>query len=535
MTSVSRPLDTVAAPSPAIPRRVSTRRASRLRPQLLAVIGALGFLALWEWTGRAGTFGRTWVPLTDVWDELHVPGRTRLIKRAASATFGRALMGLVVAFPLAVALASLAALVPRVRRAVTNTAVVINSVPWVALGPLLMVTVSRDRAPAVIAGLSVFFPSFVAATAGLGAATHDQEDLCGALGVSRLRRFVHVRLPNAAPGLVLGLKLAVPAALVGAIFGEWFGADRGLGLLLLTSMQQSRPPLLWTVGLICAVTAMVSAGLLGLLEVWVRRRFALSAAEVELAPERARHLGRSLAGWAVAAVVIVGLWDLYVRSSGVSSLLVPAPGEVGRDLVDHPGPYLRNAWVTARFALVGLAGGTAVGTVLAALTWWSHLARGLLTPLVVVARAVPTLALLPVVAGIFGYDDTTIVAIGILISFFPAFVYATKGLRTLPDGTGDLAAALGASRRRVFLTVALPASWREVAVAVRLSAGICVIGAVVAEFMIGRRGLGRLFSDAMGRQNITRGWATALVIVALSMAAFALANRLERAVRSRRG
>jgi NitT/TauT family transport system permease protein len=94
-------------------------------------------------------------------------------------------------------------------------------------------------------------------------------------------------------------------------------------------------------------------------------------------------------------------------------------------------------------------------------------------------------------------------------------------------------AALGAPKRRIFWLVAFPASLREIAVAIRMSAGLCIIGAVVAEFMIGRRGLGRLFSDAMGRQNVTRGWATALVIVAISMAAFAVANRLERAFRER--
>jgi len=81
--------------------------------------------------------------------------------------------------------------------------------------------------------------------------------------------------------------------------------------------------------------------------------------------------------------------------------------------------------------------------------------------------------------------------------------------------------------------VALPSSLRELAVAMRMTAGVCVIAAVVAEFMIGRRGLGRMFANAMGRQDIDRAWAVALVIVALSMVAFAAANRLERLLTSR--
>jgi NitT/TauT family transport system permease protein len=81
--------------------------------------------------------------------------------------------------------------------------------------------------------------------------------------------------------------------------------------------------------------------------------------------------------------------------------------------------------------------------------------------------------------------------------------------------------------------VALPSSLREIGVALRMSAGVCVIGAVVAEFLIGERGLGREFAEAMGRQNINQAWGIALVIVVVSAAAFGVANRLERIIGDR--
>jgi NitT/TauT family transport system permease protein len=62
---------------------------------------------------------------------------------------------------------------------------------------------------------------------------------------------------------------------------------------------------------------------------------------------------------------------------------------------------------------------------------------------------------------------------------------------------------------------------------------VCVIAAVVAEFLIGEHGLGRVFAEAMGRQDINRAWGVALVIVAVSMIAFAAANRAERALTDR--
>jgi sulfonate transport system permease protein len=512
------------------PRRCRPGRLTKLVPPLL---GTAAFVGLWEWTGRAGSFGTSWIPLTEIWDEVGTPGRSEQIETAAEATFGRAFTGLWVGFAAALVLASLAALVPRVRNAVNGASVAINSVPWVALGPLLMIVVSRDRAPAVIAGLAVFFPSFVAATAGLTAATRDQADLLQALGTPAWRRFLLIRLPNATPSLVLGLKLAVPAAIIGAIFGEWFGADTGLGLLLLTSMQNFQPGLLWVVGFLAAGTTMACYGLLALLERWVARRFSLEAGEADTRRPAAGRRWVAVLGWLAFLVGLVACWHLYVVVSGVSPLLMPAPAKVWGAFADRPGLFFSSAFVTLRMAAAGLVLGLAVGVLAAVATWWSAFLRGFLTPVVLVARSVPTLALLPVVAGILGYNGNTILAIAVLLSFFPGFVFTSKGLRTPPQGVSDLGAALGVSRRRFFLLVALPSSLREIGVALRMSAGVCVIGAVVAEFLIGERGLGREFAEAMGRQNINQAWGIALVIVVVSAAAFAVANRLERIIGDR--
>jgi ABC-type nitrate/sulfonate/bicarbonate transport system permease component len=506
-----------------------------LREAVLPVLGIVVFVAAWEVVGRMGTFGKTFIPLSDLPAEWAKPGRSTLIERAASLTFGRAATGLAVGFVAAVVIAGFASLVPRVRATVNASAVALNSVPWVALGPLLMIVVSRDRAPSVIAGLAAFFPSFVCASTGFSSLSRDQEDLTDALGVSSWRRFRYVRLPNALPSLVLGLKLAVPSAMIGAIFGEWFGTGNGLGMLLLTSMQNFRPALLWTVGLLAAAVTLVGYGFLSLLESWIARRFSLPAPEVSAIPAAGGRWWVRVLGWGGFFVVAIVAWQLYVEASGVSPLLVSTPARVWADLVENPGLYLENALVTVKLGAIGLALGMVAGTLLAIVCWWFAFLRGLLTPVVLVARAVPTLALLPVVAGVLGYNDRSIIAISVLISFFPAFVFGARGLNALPDGTADLLTALGTPRRRVFWLLAFPASLRDVAVALRMSAGICIISAVAAEFLIGERGLGRFFADAMGRQNIDRAWAVALVIVLLSVAAFSLVSSFERALSRRLG
>jgi sulfonate transport system permease protein len=511
------------------------RDRSRVSALTLGVVGAAAFVAAWELTGRAGTFGRTWVPLSDILTELADPDRRPLLERAARATFGRAALGLAVGFGSAALAASLASMVPAVRSMVGRVAVSLNATPWIALGPLLMVTVSRDTAPAVIAGLAVFFPAFTSIATGLNATRRESLDLFASLGARPARSFALLRVPGALPMLVVALKLAAPAALVGAIFGEWFGADRGLGLLLLMSMQNFVVAQLWAVAFLCAGVAIALYVLFSVLEVLARRRFGGSVVDETAAAAATASGGggrvRSLVAWVGLAAGGLAVWQGYVASTGISALLVPSPADVLDAVAADPGGLAGDALATLRLASTGLVVGTAIGAVLATVAWWSPLLRGLLTPFVLVAHSVPTLALLPVIAGLFGYNDRSLVAITVLISFFPGFVFTDAGLRAAP--ASDLMLALGAGRARQFAVVTLPASLPHVAVALRISAGLCVIAAVVAQFMLGRDGLGLRFSLANARTDIALAWGVALVIVALSMAAFAVAMRAERLVHRR--
>ena len=188
------------------------RDGTRVSAVALGVVGAAAFVAVWELTGRAGTFGRTWVPLSDILTELADPDRRPLLERSARATFGRAALGLAVGFGSAALAASLASTVPAVRSMVGRIAVSLNAIPWIALGPLLMVTVSRDTAPAVIAGLAVFFPAFTSIATGLNATRRESLDLfasraCALPGPSPCCG-CRARLPM----LLVALKLAAPAA-----------------------------------------------------------------------------------------------------------------------------------------------------------------------------------------------------------------------------------------------------------------------------------------------------------------------------------
>jgi NitT/TauT family transport system permease protein len=101
-------------------------------------------------------------------------------------------------------------------------------------------------------------------------------------------------------------------------------------------------------------------------------------------------------------------------------------------------------------------------------------------------------------------------------------------MRATPPGADGVFDALGSSRGTRLLRLALPSAVPNLLVAIRIAAANSILAALIAEYLIGTVGLGRLFADAQSQSLTPRAWAASLVATALSVAAYALARRLER-------
>ena len=231
--------------------------------------------------------------------------------------------------------------------------------------------------------------------------------------------------------------------------------------------------------------------------------------------------------WGVILLVVI--WHGYVTLLSINRIVMPSPGEVFGELITNTGRYVDPALSTSIVAGVGLVGGMLMGATLASLSWFARTLSGLLTPLAVIIRSVPIVAMIPVLARVFGYEQRTILVITIAISFFPTFVFVTSGLRASPPGSEDVFATLGARRTTLFRWLALPSAVPNGLIAFRLSAADCVLGALVAEFLMGTQGLGHVFQDTIGDLDTLTAWSAALVATVMSVMFFLLAKRVERA------
>lgn len=190
-----------------------------------------------------------------------------LLVRQTAITMSEALGG----FVLGSATAYLAAIVfissDTLRRAFYPYAVALKSTPIIALAPLLIIWFGNGLfSKVVMAALIAFFPVLVNAVDGLTAVGTETMDLMRSLSASQWQVLIKVRIPNSAPALLSGLKVASSLAVVGAVIGEFTGATEGIGYLINVSSYYLEIPLMFAGVIMIGLAGVMFFGALTLVE-----------------------------------------------------------------------------------------------------------------------------------------------------------------------------------------------------------------------------------------------------------------------------
>ena len=232
-------------------------------------------------------------------------------------------------------------------------------------------------------------------------------------------------------------------------------------------------------------------------------------------------------------LLLLAAWQAWVTATGFNSIVMPSPRMVFDDLAGNPMAYLAPALATLLVAFVGAACGFAVGVAMALASWMSPVLGGLLLPLGIIFSSIPVVCLIPILARVLGYGEQTVGAIVAVLTFFPAFVYTSGGLRATPPMTSELFSVYGARRVTVLLRLALPAAAPNMMIALRISAAQSIIAAMIGEFLMGATGLGHMFVVTHQNLQMDRAVGAALVVAAISASSYGLTAIAEARVRAR--
>jgi ABC-type nitrate/sulfonate/bicarbonate transport system permease component len=156
---------------------------------------------------------------------------------------------------IAVALAMLILLVPLIEKPMVQLSMVSYCLPIVAIGPVLAVSFSGEQPKAILAGMAVFFTTLIGMLVGLRSADETSLDVIRAFGGGKYQMLVKVRLKASLPSLFAALRIAAPAAVLGAIIGEYLGGDNGLGVAMINSEQSLDIARTWGIALVATALA----------------------------------------------------------------------------------------------------------------------------------------------------------------------------------------------------------------------------------------------------------------------------------------
>jgi NitT/TauT family transport system permease protein len=232
--------------SEAAARAHSARRWSRVAADVAQPVAALVvFVLLWELICRAFNVPAYLVPAPSaIWvDTSKLIGQVSIHTLATTQT---TLLGffasLVVSLPLAILLTAS----PVIANSIYPLLVLTQSIPKVALAPILVVIFGSNELPRVVVTFLVaFFPLVLSIAAGISSVPPELIELGRACKASRWRELWRIRLPYAVPFVFSGLKAAITLSVVGAVVGEFVNADKGLGYLIVTSTAFFQVPLAW--------------------------------------------------------------------------------------------------------------------------------------------------------------------------------------------------------------------------------------------------------------------------------------------------
>ena len=241
---------------------------------LLVPVGMVALVGIWSLVARLGGYSTYLLPSPgEVWARFLKVAADGTLWYHTSVTVLEIMGGLALGIISATLLGYLLAKSPLIERFVSPYIVASQSVPIVALAPLLIVWFGFGLLSKVlVSALTVFFPVLITTIVGLRSVEEDLMDLMRSLQASRWQIFRYLEVPSALPVLLGGLKVGVTLSVIGAVVGEFAQSDRGLGFLVnLANRGLFDTPLMFVALFVLMTIALILYGAVVLIEAIVLR------------------------------------------------------------------------------------------------------------------------------------------------------------------------------------------------------------------------------------------------------------------------
>jgi NitT/TauT family transport system permease protein len=235
-------------------------------------------------------------------------------------------------------------------------------------------------------------------------------------------------------------------------------------------------------------------------------------------------------------VIVLVLWEIAPRAGWVNPMLTSSPSAVWRTFTGFwaDGTLWQHIAATLISTVIGFGGSMLIGTAVAVALWFFPLVHRVVDPFLVVANALPKIALVPIFYIWLG-DVASIYAVAITVSVFITVLMLITGFKAIEADKITLLRLYRATPWQIMTKVVLPGSVPTMIATLKVNAGLALVGVVVGEFQSAKAGLGYLiiYGSQIFQMNLVM---TSIVLLGIiSALIFAAIQMLEVVIRHRRG
>ena len=224
----------------------------------------------------------------------------------------------------------------------------------------------------------------------------------------------------------------------------------------------------------------------------------------------------------LALLGFVLVWEIAPRAHWVNPMLTSYPSAIWPAFVEMVGAednnILFHTWVTLVETVVGFAISMALGVAVAMTLWWWEFLYRVVDPFMVVANALPKIALVPIFYIWLG-DEASIYAMAVAIALFITILMVYSGFRETDPNKIKLIRTFGASKAQILRKVVLPGNVPVMIAALKINVGLALVGVIVGEFQAAKAGLGHLiiYGSQIFAMNLVMTAITILAVISTVM------------------
>ena len=238
---------------------------------------------------------------------------------------------------------------------------------------------------------------------------------------------------------------------------------------------------------------------------------------------------RTIGEYALSVGVFIALWWIYVAVKHVPAYILPSPPKVWSSLVEMfvKGTVYAHLWTTTYEVILGFVIGAFLGIVLGYVFIKIDALKTMLMPYLIFLQTAPKIALVPLFVVWFGIGLVSKVVLIISMVLFPVLSGMMLGLESIPPDVRNLMKILKASKWQVFSQVEMQYSLPALFASLKVGIVQAVIGAIVAEWMSAKQGLGYILTYASSTYDTPMLLAGIIVTIILGIATYQVISVLE--------